>query len=68
MDNRYYEITRVDTLDIDIDEYTEDIIDYIKEKVSDDYDIRYDDVDDSFMSTLMKDIIKKLAEKYVDKT
>lgn len=67
MDNRYYEITRVDTLDIDMDEYIEDIIDFVKEKVSEDNDIRYGDVNDSFMSTLMKDITKKLAKKYIDK-
>ena len=67
MDNRYYVFTKIETIDINIDEYIEDIIGCVESRVCEDYDIGYQDVENSFLPTLMRDITKKLVEKYIDK-
>lgn len=67
MDLRYYTFTRVETLDIDVDAYTEDIESYVEDRLCEDYDI-YDEnrnCINSVMSNLMKDIIRKLVKKYM---
>ena len=71
MDMKYYKFTRVETLDIDVDDYVEDIESLVEDRLCEDYDI-YEDENrtrlNSVMSDLMKDIIEKLVKKYVDKT
>ena len=71
MDTRYYKFTKVETLDIDVDEYVEDIVAMITDRVCEDYDIWSEENRkniDSLISDLMKDITKKLVKKYIDKT
>ena len=71
MDMKYYKFTRVETLDIDVDDYVEDIESLVEDRLCEDYDI-YEDENrtrlNSVMSDLMKDIIEKLVKKYIDKT
>lgn len=67
MDNKSYRVIKVETIDVDLDAYTENIIAYVEDKVYEDYDISYKDIEDYLLSSLMKDIAKKLIEKYVDK-
>lgn len=67
MDVRYYKFTRVETLDIDVDAYVEDIESFVEDRLCEDYDI-YDDNRtrlNSVMPDLMKDIIRKLVKKYM---
>ena len=71
MDTRYYKFTKVETLDIDVDEYVEDIVAMITDRVCEDYDIWSEESRkniDSLISDLMKDITRKLVKKYIDKT
>ena len=69
MDNKSYMFTRIEKIDIDMDEYIDDIIGCVESRLCDDYDISYKDLEKSFtFSIIMKDITKKLVEKYVDKT
>ena len=68
MDNRYYTLTKIETLDIDIDDFIDDIIGCVENRVNYDYDISYKDIENSsLMPALMKDITKKLVEIYIDK-
>jgi hypothetical protein len=68
MDNRYYTLTKIETLDIDIDDFIDDIIGCVEDRVNYDYDISYKDIENSsLMPALMKDITKKLVEIYIDK-
>ncbi len=68
MDNKYYMFTKIEMVNIDMDEYIDDIIGYVENRLYNDYDISYKDLEKSSMfPILMKDIAKKLAEKYVDK-
>jgi len=69
MDNRYYTFKKIETLDIDIDDFIDDIIGCVENRVNYDYDISYKDIENSsLMPALMKDITKKLVKKYIDKT
>ena len=69
MDNRYYTLTKIETLDIDIDDFIDDIIGCVEDRVNYDYDISYKDIENSsLMPALMKDITKKLVKIYIDKT
>jgi len=68
MDKRYYTLTKIGTLHIDIDDFIDDIIGGVEDRVNYDYDISYKDIENSsFMPVLMKDITKKLVEIYIDK-
>ena len=68
MDNKCYMFTRIEKIDIDMDEYIDDIIGCVENRLWNDYDISYNDLEKSSMfSILMKDITKKLVEKYLDK-
>jgi len=68
MDNRYYTLTKIETLDIDIDDFIDDIIGCVEDRVNYDYDISYKDIENSsLMPALMKDITKKLVEIYINK-
>jgi len=68
MDNKYYMFTKIEMVNIDMDEYIDDIIGCVENRLYNDYDISYKDLEKSSMfPILMKDIAKKLAEKYVDK-
>jgi len=69
MDNKCYMFTKIEKIDIDMDEYIDDIIGCVENRLCDDYDISYKDLEKSSMfPILMRDITKKLIKKYIDKT
>lgn len=64
--DKSYTLVRTETINVDIDYYANEAVGAIEEELCTEFEID-DDAVKSIISDVMKDITKKLVEKYLDK-